>query len=179
MVLFLDAAHFVWGAFLGYLWSKVRVFVRSPTGRQRHNVLGALDAVSRQIHIFTNDSYITAVSVCSLLSQVSTFYGRGLPITIFLDNARYQHCELAKTQSQLLGIELEFLPTYSPNLNLIERYWRWVKKECLNSRYHPTFSAMKEAINQCLANSHETKKEQLSSLLSWKFQLFSKVLVIN
>jgi transposase len=179
VVLFLDAAHFVWGAFLGYLWCIARVFVRSPTGRQRYNVLGALDAVSRQIHIFTNDTYITAVSVCTLLSQLSTFYGRGLPITIFLDNARYQRCELTETHARSLGIELEFLPSYSPNLNLIERYWRWVKKECLNSHYHPTFAAMKEAINQCLTNSHKTKKEQLISLLSWKFQLFSKEIVIN
>jgi transposase len=124
------------------------VFVRSPIGRQRYHVLGALDAVSRQIHIFTNETYITSVSVCALLSQGSTFYGKGSPITIFLDNARYQRCELVKTQAQLLGIELEFLPSYSPNLNLIERYWRWVKKECLNSLYYPTFAAMKEAINQ-------------------------------
>jgi hypothetical protein len=56
VVLFLDAAHFVYGAFLGSLWCLARVFLRSPSGRQRFNVLGALDAVSRQVHLFTNET---------------------------------------------------------------------------------------------------------------------------
>ena len=75
MVLFLDAAHFVYGAFLGSLWCFARVFIRSPSGRQRFNVLGTLDAVTRQVHLFTNETYITAQSVCALLSQLAVFYG--------------------------------------------------------------------------------------------------------
>src|SRR5262249_57108239 len=42
-VLFVDAAHFVYGPFLGYLWCLVRLFVPGPSGRQRYNVLAALD----------------------------------------------------------------------------------------------------------------------------------------
>ena len=135
MVLFLDAAHFVYGAFLGSVWCFARVFLRSPSGRQRFNVLGALDAVTRQAHLFTNETYITAQSVCALLNQLAAFYGpRKVPLTLFLDNARYQRCELVQAHARALGIDLEFLPTYSPNLNLIERYWRWVKKQCKRSR---------------------------------------------
>ena len=97
VVLFLDAAHFVYGAFLGSLWCLARVFLRSPSGRQRFNVLGALDAVSRQVHLFTNETYITAQSVCALLSQLAACYGpRNVPITLFLDNARYQRCALVQ-----------------------------------------------------------------------------------
>ena len=82
-MLFLDAAHFVYGAFLGSLWCFARVFIRSPSGRQRFNVLGALDAVSRQVHLFTNETYITAQSVCVLLSQLAAFYGpRNVPLTL-------------------------------------------------------------------------------------------------
>ena len=81
MVLFLDAAHFVYGAFLGSVWCFARGFLRSPSGRQRCNVLGALDAVSRQVHRFTNETYITAQSVCALLSQLAVFYGpRNVPL---------------------------------------------------------------------------------------------------
>jgi hypothetical protein len=68
VVRFLDAAHFVYGACLGSLWCFARVFLRSPAGRQRCNVLGALDAVTRQVHRFTNETYITAQSVCARLS---------------------------------------------------------------------------------------------------------------
>ena len=111
MVLFLDAAHFVHSAFLGSLGCFERVFIRSPSGRQRFNVLGALDAVTRQVHRFTNETYITAQSVCALLSQLAVCYGpRNLPLTVFLDNARYQRCELVQAHARALGLELEFLP---------------------------------------------------------------------
>jgi hypothetical protein len=65
------------------------MFLRSPSGRQRFNVLGCLDAVTRQIHTLTNEGYINAQSVCTFLSQVAAFYGPQIPITIFLDNAKY------------------------------------------------------------------------------------------
>jgi transposase len=173
VVLFLDAAHFVYGAFLGSLWCFARIFLRSPSGRQRFNVLGALDAVSRQVHLFTNETYITAQSVCALLNQLAAFYGpRNVPLTLFLDNARYQRCELVQAHARALGIDLEFLPTYSPNLNLIERYWRWVKKQCLNAKYHPDFATMKTAILQTTASAHHEHAAALASLLTWNFQLF-------
>lgn len=70
-VYFVDAAHFVLGAFLGYLWSFARVFVRTPSGRQRFNVLGALNAVTQQLMTITNDTYITSIQVCQLLHKIA------------------------------------------------------------------------------------------------------------
>jgi transposase len=104
---------------------------------------------------------------------------RNVPLTLFLDNARYQRCELVQAHARALGIDLEFLPTYSPNLNLIERYWRWVKKQCLNAKYHPDFATMKSAILQTTASAHHEHAAALASLLTWNFQLFSKTQVIN
>ena len=98
-------------------------------------MLGALEAVTRQVHRFPNETYITAQSGCALLSQLAVCYGsRNVPLTLCLDQARYQRCALVPAHAQALGIELEFLPMYSPNLNLIARYWRWGKKPCLNAR---------------------------------------------
>ena len=175
MVLFLDAAHFVYGAFVGYLWCFARVFLRSPSGRQRFNVLGALDAVSRQVHLFTNETYITAHSVCMLVDQLAAFYApRKVPLTLFLDNARYQRCALVQAHAQALGIELEFLPSYSPNLNLIERYWRWIKQQCLRAKYHADFEAMKATIQKTTATAHNDYAKELASLLTWNFQTFPK-----
>ena len=57
-----------------------------------------------------------------------------MPLTIVLDNARYQRCALVQSLAQTLGIELLFLPPYSPNLNLIERFWKFVNKQCLYSK---------------------------------------------
>jgi transposase len=141
-------------------------------------VLGCLNAVTRQVHTFTNEGYINAHSVCELLQQVAAFYGPGLPLTIFLDNAKYQRCELVQAQAAALGIELAFLPSYSPNLNLIERYWKWVKKQCLYSQWHGDFAAMKAAIVNCLTTGHEKDKEELASLLTWNFQSFTNVTIL-
>ena len=64
--------------------------------------------------------------MCQLLTQIAAHYA-GTAITVVLDNARYQHCTLVLSHAATLQIELLFLPAYSPHLNLIERYWRFVR----------------------------------------------------
>ena len=76
--------------------------------------------------------------------------------------------------AQSLGIELLFLPTYSPNLNLIERLWKFVKKQCLYSTYYADFATFKTAIAQCLAHTQTTHQTALASLLTLRFQMFTK-----
>jgi hypothetical protein len=66
-VFFVDAAHFVFGAFLGYLWCFTRCWIKTPSGRQRLNVLGALNAITYEVITVTNLTYINAESVCHLL----------------------------------------------------------------------------------------------------------------
>lgn len=172
-VFFVDAAHFVLAPFLGFLWSLTRLFIPAPAGRQRFNVLGALNAVTHELITVTNESYITAESVCQLLHQLAAL-NLDVPITLFLDNARYQRCALVQTTAANLKIELCFLPAYSPNLNLIERLWKFVKKQCLYSTYYADFKTFKAAIETCLSQTHTTHKSALDSLLSLRFQLFDK-----
>ena len=170
-VFFVDAAHFVLQPFLGFLWCFARVFIQAPSGRQRFNVLAALHAISLQVITVTNDSYINAASVATLLRQLAATFS-DWPITLVLDNARYQHCRLIIELAAELGIELLFLPPYSPNLNLIERLWKFVKKECLYSRYYETFADFKKAIGNCLADTQSKHKQTLTSLLTLRFQTF-------
>ena len=171
---FVDAAHFVLQPFLGFLWSFTRLFIKAPSGRQRFNVLGALHATTRQLVTITNTSYINAHSVAALLYKLADSFS-DRPITLVLDNARYQHCQFIKQLAQELGIELLFLPAYSPNLNLIERLWKFVKKQCLYSQYYETFADFKKAIEDCLDEVSGAFKEQLASLLTLNFQTFENV----
>ena len=161
----------VLGAYLGWLWCFARVVVRAPSGRQRFNVLGALDAISHQLITVTNDSYINATSVCELLEKIALL-GLQTPITVVMDNARYQRCRLVFERAKQLGIELLFLPTYSPNLNLIERLWRFVRKECLYSHYYEHFELFKRAITQCLGETTGRHQATLNRLLTLEFQTF-------
>ncbi len=172
-VFFVDAAHFVLAPFLGLLWSVVRVFIQAPSGRQRFNVLGALNALTHELVTVSNDSYITAETVCTLLHRLAALH-LGVPISVFLDNARYQKCALVSATAASLQIELCFLPAYSPNLNLIERLWKFVKKQCLYSTYYADFVPFKEAILTCLSETHTTHKSDLDSLLTLRFQTFEK-----
>ncbi len=172
-VFFVDAAHFVLAPFLGFLWSVTRIFIRAPAGRQRFNVLGALNAITHELICVTTDTYITAESVCALLHKLATL-NVTVPISIFLDNARYQKCALVLATAASLHIELCFLPAYSPNLNLIERLWKFVRKQCLYSKYYSEFGAFKSAIADCLSQTHSTHKAALDSLITLRFQLFDK-----
>lgn len=176
-VFFVDAAHFVLSPFLGFLWSFARVFIQAPSGRQRFNVLGALDAVTKEILTVTNQTYITSVQVCELLTQLAS-QGPGVPITVVLDNARYQRCKLVMAHATCLGIELLFLPPYSPNLNLIERLWKFVKKQCLYSKYYDKFDKFKQAISDCLETASLNHKNELNSLLTLNFQTFEKAQIM-
>ena len=133
-----DAAHVVFAPFLGILWCWTRLFLRAAAGRKRCNVLGALNAVSHQLIRGSHHSYINAESVGLLLRAVAAAAAPGIPITLVLDNARYQKCALVAGLAKQLGIELLYLPSYSPNLNLIERVWKFVKSETLRSTYYAT-----------------------------------------
>lgn len=176
-VYFVDAAHFVLGAFLGFLWSFTRIFVKTPSGRQRFNVLGALNAISKELITITNTTYITSTQVCELLKKIALISHN--PITLVLDNARYQRCDLVVNLAKELGIELLFLPPYSPNLNLIERVWKFTKKQCLNSKYYSDFNLFKSAISSFLSSMHQVHATKLKTLLTLEFQLFSKEQIDN
>lgn len=172
-VFFMDASHFVLAPFLGFLWCFTRVFIQAPAGRQRFNVLGALNAITHELIIVTNDTYINAESVCELLRKLADLH-LGMPMTIFLDNAKYQKCALVIDLAHNLNIELCYLPAYSPNLNLIERLWKFVKKECLYSHYYADFASFKQAISDCLSQTNTTHQQALASLLTLRFQTFEK-----
>ncbi len=177
-VYFVDAAHFVLAPLLGFLWSFTRLFIKAPAGRKRFNVLGALNAYTHEIVTVTNDTYINALSICQLLEQLATKHVDGA-ITLIMDNARYQKCRLVMDLAKSLDIDLLYLPPYSPNLNIIERLWKFVKKKVIYSCYYDSFPVFKQAISDCIAEAHTTYKDEVESLLSLKFQRFKKSQIIT
>jgi len=170
----MDGVHFVQSAFLGCLWCFARIFIRSPSGRKRWNVLGAYNAISGQLTTVANDGYITATTVCEMLHKLAEQYA-GRPIVIVLDNARYQHCKLVEALAAELGITLCFLPSYSPNLNLIERLWKFVKKKCLYNVYYETFTDFIGGINDCLSRVGTDDNAELVTLRQPNFQELKNV----
>jgi len=173
-VYFVDAAHFVLSPFFGFLWSFTRVFIKTPAGRNRLNVLGALNAVSKEMISVINETFVNAETVRELLDKLKDKHQNTL-ITVVLDNAKYQRCYHVIDYAKLLGIELLFLPSYSPNLNLIERLWKLVKKMCLYSEYYSNFNAFKHAIIGCFDDLQTKHAAELHSLLTLNFQSYKNV----
>ena len=170
----MDAAHFVFGTYLCCLWSILRVFVRAASGRQRFNVLGAWDAVTRTLTTVTNMTVVNTDTMCDLLRAVAARRLVG-PVTLVMDNARYQRNDVGKGLAKVLGIELLFLPSYSPNLNRIERLWRFAKRKAVYGKYHPTFADFRAAIQAVLDGITTTHADRLASLMTLNFQEFENV----
>lgn len=177
VLLFMDASHFVLGCdFLGGVYSKVRRFVKTFSGRQRYNVLGAVNFVTKKVHTVTNTTYITATEICQMLRTIASEY-TGKKIHIVLDNAKYQKCDMVTSLAKELAIELVFLPPYSPNLNLIERLWKFTKGK-LRVKYYSDFKTFKDTIDSIISGADNIFKEQISRLLGEKVQLFDQLELI-
>jgi transposase len=170
-VFFVDAAHFVMGAFLGMIWCFTRVFVRTSPGRQRYNVLGAIDSHNQELISIRTTENINSASVTLLFEKIRKKYPEG-EITLVMDNARYQRCHFVQDYAIEQGIDLLFLPPYSPNLNLIERLWKLTKRRCLTNRYYKDFKSFCGAIDTCLDDLSGPLKEELTSLMTLNFQFF-------
>ena len=176
-LLFLDASHFVMGCdFLGHIYGRVRRFVLTFSGRMRYNVLGAMDYVTKKVLTVANDSYITATEVCDMLRKIASEY-RGKEIHLVLDNARYQKCQVVRDLAVQLGIHLEYLPPYSPNLNLIERLWKFVKGE-LSSKYYSDFDTFKRKIDSIISSTDTRNKSKIDRLMGKGVQLFCALVPI-
>jgi transposase len=170
-LLFLDAAHFVLQPFICCLWCACRLFIPAASGRNRINVIGAVHAITKKVVTLTNTTYITAATLMKFLPLLKKKFC-DKPIIIVLDNARYQHCKAVISMAESLGIRLLFLPPYSPNLNVIERLWKFAKKQILYAKYYDKPQAFHKAIESFFTNINNNGRKQLTSLLTLKFQFF-------
>ncbi len=158
---------------LGYLWSKARRFITGAHGRKRFNVLGAINPFTLTMIYEVNDGYVNAETVCQLLRQIKK-RGFKWPVTLVMDNARYQRCRLVQDLAKTLEIDLLFLPSYSPNLNLIERYWKYLKGKLFRCRSVEKFELFCTSIIDVLEDRSAKRTNELRSLLTLNFQIFDE-----
>ena len=167
-VFFVDVTHFVRGPYLRRVWSLGRLWIHTASGKGRLNVIGALDACADTIELLATDENIDALNAACILYKLRETHP-DQKITVVVDNARYQACWRYKSLARALDIELLFLPAYSPNLNLIERVWKWIKGQCLYNKYYPTIKQFKDAILQCIIQIEQSMPQSLKSMLTLKF----------
>lgn len=177
-LLFMDAAHFTLEAFTCRVWCRKPLFLKTGAGRNRFNVLAAVDAMTLDIIQSSSMTYVNAECTMDFLAEVRRCSGE-TPVTIVLDNARYQHCRAVMEKAAELGITLLFLPPYSPNLNIIERLWKYVRKTVLYGRHFGSPTLFHEALRNFFEIDYESNKENLRSLLTLNFQSFKNAQIIR
>lgn len=172
-ILYMDGVHPQHNTMLAYGWIKKGQdnIVKSNTGRQRVNINGALDSETHAV-ITREDESINALSTIELLKKVEVAYPLAIIIYVICDNARYYRSKLVGQFLETSKIQLIFLPSYSPNLNLIERLWKFMKKKVLYNKYYEKFDTFKEITLGFFDNIQQYKPE-LDSLLTNNFQLLS------
>jgi transposase len=170
-VYFMDAVHPQHNPVLACGWIKRGEdrSVRSNTGRQRLNINGAID-LDRLEPVVRFDDTIDADSTIALFQQLEALNLAATWIYVICDNARYYRCKAVKEYLKTSRIKLVFLPAYAPNLNLIERFWKFFKKKILYNRYFESFAEFREACEQFFQNPGKYKRE-LRSLLTENFAI--------
>jgi transposase len=146
-ICFTDGVHPTHNVQLAYGWIRkgIRKEIPSNTGRSRVNISGIIDIISHRIFI-EEDQTLDAKAVIKFFKKVEEAYPTKSIIHLFSDNAKYYRNKAVAEYLRTSKIRLHFLPPYSPNLNPIERLWKWMKERVLYNSYYSEFEDFKSAI---------------------------------
>jgi transposase len=129
----------------GWIKKGLRKELPANTGRSRLNLSGAIDIFSHNI-VIQEDQTLNAGSTIRFFQRIEEAYPGKRKIHIFCDNAPYYRNKAVKEYLEKAKIILHFLPPYSPNLNPIERLWKWMKERVIYNTYYEYFEEFKGAI---------------------------------
>lgn len=178
VILFLDPVHQLHNSENGRCWQKKgrsgTKEILANSGRTRVNIVGAVNPLDQETTSLITEANCDSFLLVSFLEEVRKQYSLAKEIRIYLDNAPYNHAYRVQDKAKELGIVLKYLPGYCPNLNLIERLWKFFKKKIVNNLYYKEFT---EFINQIIMffQNISDYKEELKILLNPKFEIIRRV----
>jgi len=167
----MDATHPQHNPVIGCGWIKRGKAhpICSNTGRRRLNINGAINLETLSAHVRFDDT-IDAASTIALFEQIEQANPTAPRIIVICDNAGYYKSKAVAAYLTTSRIQLEPLPPYCPNLNLIERFWKFFKREVLYNRYYETFDAFRDACKRFFKEL-DAFAPRLRTLLTEKFQI--------
>lgn len=178
LVLFWDASHIIHNTHIKSLrqckWEKYTLKIKANTWRQRRNILWALSvwksALFTKVFWWTcnEDSFI------EYLYELRIFYKDKSKIDLILDNARYQKTKLVKETAKILWIRLQYLPSYTPNLNLIEQIRKWLKDKISNI-YHENALWLYETLCEILRKANKELHDEIKLISSRKIRIIDSI----
>ncbi|MGD9153796.1 MAG: IS630 family transposase [Gammaproteobacteria bacterium] len=170
-VYFMDGVHPEHNTLAAYGWIRKgeERKLLSNSGRQRVNLHGAINIETLEVDLIEGKK-VNGESTVELLKLIEKSCPNAVKIHVILDNAKYHYSKFVKKYVTSSRINLVFLPTYSPNLNLIERLWKLFKKKTLYNRYYEKFKDVKDACMNFFINISEYDNE-IRSLMSEEFHM--------
>lgn len=178
ILLFADPVHQVHNNENDYCWqlkggdnTKTAL---ANTGRRRLNIIGAINALTLQPTIMLTEENCCIEVIEAFLQEIKDQYPTAKTICVVLDNARYQRAYAVQQKAKELNIDLIYLPPYCPNLNLIERLWRFFKKKVMKNKYYESFAEFENTVEQFFVNFND-HIEPLKTLLSFKFGVIKAI----
>jgi transposase len=173
VLLFFDPCHLLHNVVNAKMWQprgkKGTITLKSNTGRKRINILGALDIEDFSVTTTLTEETCDSERIVEFLRKIKEKYPER-KIVVILDNARYNYALATRAFAEKNNILLLFLPPYAPNLNLIERLWKFTKKHLVNNTYHEDYTQFVNATDSFFNNLGEYNQE-LSNLFTQKFQI--------
>jgi transposase len=173
-IYFVDAVHPTHNVRISYVWTKKgwRRRIRSNSGRKRYNILGAYCPSDQEYIDVRSTDNVNGETLKALIDEIRARHPDAERIILILDNARYNHAKVVQEHIEHTNVELWFLPSYSPNLNLIERLWRFLKDKVMDNAYHESFEKFVDEIDKVLDNLGEYADE-LAELMTEKFEILA------
>lgn len=165
--------HLVHQNIAGLCWAdpKNPPVLKTNTGRQRLNILGAYNPDSHSFVHQTSEENCDAQRVIEYFDMILKSYPQTPKIVLFLDNAKYFKAKIVSDwRKENPRFIVEFLPPYSPNLNLIERFWRFVKKHLVKNKYYKKYKTFRAKVFQFL-NHIDQHADELVTLMVEKFEI--------
>lgn len=174
-VYFLDGSHPTFNNNFGYAWIKKGTDfpIKTQDGRKHLNLMGAYNPKNQET-VITNYETLNREAVLDFL-KILRRKNQDYRLHIIWDNVPYQHAKDVKILAEELNINLVYLPPYSPNLNLIERYWGFLRKKVLQNRYYKTFDEFHDAILKFSRKKTKKLKQSLRKYIPEKFHLLQPI----
>ena len=146
-ICFIDGVHPSHNVQLSYGWIRkgTEKLIPSNTGRARLNLTGSIDILSQTI-LVQEDKTLNSEATIRFFRKLEQSYSNKAKIHVFCDNAAYYRNKNVTKYLSTSKIELHFLPPYSPNLNPIERLWKWMKEVVVYNTYYQEFDDFRSAI---------------------------------
>ena len=171
LVYFADSTHPMLNPILSAGWIRKgkEYEVKTNSGRQRVNINGAIEMKTLNV-VSRSCKRVNGSSMCDLLKAIRLKHPKARKIHLILDNAPYNKSNQVRDLAWELKIKILYLPAYSPNLNPIEKLWKFMKKEVMANRYYPDLETFQKELMLFLRGIRK-HKQKLSTLITDNFHI--------